>query len=285
MRFRIPVLCLVACNNPLSNDIFYADDAFLDALPDTDRIGFSQPLTRYPRQGTDPVLRAMATEAEHLDPSITLLIGVTNILVNSRPSDRGDNYRHWDARAVSTPAGSTRELWFLRADIARSSAESDFTWQIEGAPEEGGPWQVVGSGRHDPDGAGSFSWDLAGTAALVGSPVIGTLDAVYTGTHADRETEFDIQASALSTRSYAFVGANVFAWVGEVQLPEQRVEGAGMVFAQPDGSGRGQLTVYLDGAEQVQEGCWGINGETRYAAGSLTEAVGQPSNCTVDDVF
>ena len=285
MRLPVLLLALAACNNPLSNDVFYADDAFLDALPDADRIGFSSALTRYPRGGVDPVLGAMAIEAEHLNPSITLVIGVTNVLSNSSPDERGDTFRHWAARAVSTPSGAERELYFMRADIAQSTPDSDFTWQIEGAVEEDGPWQVLGSGRHDPDGSGVFTWDLSMTSELVGADPIGTLDATYDGRDDSRVTEFDIRANLVTTRTYSFVGGNQFTWVGEVQLGDEPVEGAGRVFVQADGAGRGLLTVYPDGTEQLQEGCWGINGETQFANGTLIGASGDPASCSVGNPF
>lgn len=278
-------LLLLACNNPLSNEVFYADDQFLQVFPDTRKVGFSNAFAGYPRNTDDPILLAAVEQAEVIEPGLTLMIGVSDLLRNTEPSERSETHRRWDPRSVAAPTGSGIDLWYLRADIARSGRDSDFNWQIEGSRSEDGPYVLLGWGRHHPDGEGELSWDFPATGELFDLGSDGALlDGTYTGA-SNRHTELTIATTSITDAQYTLAGDNFFGWVGSVDLDGTPQIGAGQVYIRNDGAGRGIAVVYPDGVEAIHETCWGILGQSTYATGSLLPALGTEADCLAEDVF
>lgn len=287
MRVRYPwvALLLTACNNPLSNEVFYADETFLAVFPDTERIGFSDAFASYPRNTDDPILLAAVAEAEEIEPTLKLMIGISDLLRNTEPTDRSNTHRRWAPRSVAAPPEASIDLWYLRADIARSGADSDYSWQIEGSREEAGEYALIGWGTHTPDGEGELSWDLPATAALFGLQVgPALLEASYSGA-TDRHTEIAVQTTTITQAQYSFDGQSFFGWVGSVDVDGTPQVGAGQVYIRPDGAGRGIVVVYPEGVEEVQESCWGLAGQSEYTTGSLLHERGVETDCLVEDVF
>ena len=282
-----PVLLLGGCANPISNELFYADEEFLSAFPSQERVGFSSVYANSNLQSpSDPLLQHVADAASDLDPLLTLITTVSDVLRSTAPSERSDTHRSWSERSMVTPEGSSRELWWIRSTIVRTDVGADFTWTIEGAPQVDGPWVEVAIGRHDPDGLGSFSWDFVSTSQIVGLDYDIGFEADYTVVNDERETQIDVDAGLAFPLRFNFVGPNIFAWTGFFELTNDAVSwpGAAQIFLAADGSGRGEGTLQRIQDEVNFESCWDASGSPVFSAGSADmESVGQPADCTVPD--
>lgn len=286
------VLGLLACQNPITNAVFYEDEAFLSALPSADRVGFSSHFAGLaPGPDADPLLLHALAEAEALDPLLSLTTGVADVLRSTTPAERSSTHRSWSARALAAPPDAAVDTWWIRADIVRADEVSDAIWTVEGAPGADGPWGELGRGRQEPGGAASYVWDLALTGDLLGQDLGVEMDvelAQDDGDPARREVSVRFPASLAIPREYALQGREGFGWTGWLDLGGSGPEpGVGQVILLADHSGRGQAIVLRDEGEVGWGSCWLADGRTSWAQGDAEDlpAGGDPSTCTVPDVF
>jgi len=277
------------CTNPISNELFYADEEFLSAFPSQDRIGFSSVYANAGLESSDdPLLTHASIAASDLDPLLTVITTVSDVLRSTTPSERSDTHRSWTERSMIAPEGSSRELWWIRSTIVRTDVDSDFSWTIEGAPQIDGPWDEVAIGRHDPDGLGTFSWDFVATSQIVGLDYDIGFEADYATVNDERETQIDVDAGLAFPLRFNLVGSNIFAWTGFFEITTDGVSwpGTAQIFLGEDGAGRGEGTLQRIDDEVRFESCWNSGGSQVFTTGSADmESVGQPADCTVADVF
>jgi hypothetical protein len=272
--------------------VFNADEEFLAALPSGDRVGFSSHYAgRVVGPDTDPLLTAALGEAAQLDPRISLVTGVMDVLRSTEPAERSETHRIWSARSLAAPAGASADSWWIRADLVRSAQGADILWTLEGAEGPDGPWTTVGVGRHDPTGVGEFTWNLAATDALVGRDFGDVLEVDYEDPSADlgvRSATMRLPAAFGGGQEFLLVGDEHFAWTGDfVVVPDGSEEpGGARIALSMDGSGRGEGEVVRDGAPQAFASCWGPAGERVWSdGGDGLPAVGDVGACSLPADF
>ncbi|MCB9679546.1 MAG: hypothetical protein H6737_30855 [Alphaproteobacteria bacterium] len=284
-------LALLGCENPISNELFYADEEFLAVLPSQSRLGFSSLYANTAVQpGDDPLLVAGFDAAAELDEALTIVTTVGDVLRSTPPLERSDTHRTWGERSIAAPDDVPTDLWWIRATIVRAAPGADFTWTIEGAPSADGPWEIVGSGRHDPDGIGTVHWDFAAMGAALGVEVAGELEADYDETGADREVAFTLPppAGIGLPAQYHLAGRTVFGWTGELALTTdaEAWPGAAQIFLDESHAGRGHGIVQRPDGEVAFQTCWNAEGAQVFSLGDVDfPAVGAPADCPVPDVF
>ncbi|MEZ4319527.1 MAG: hypothetical protein R3F61_18570 [Myxococcota bacterium] len=283
-------LALAGCANPISNELFNADEEFLSVLPSQQRIGFVGPFANITLQPEDdPVLVEAFDIAEDLDALLTLVTTVADVLRSTEPSERSDTHRTWSPRSMATPEGAPADLWWIRATIARSARGADFTWSIDGATSADGPWTVLGSGRHDPDGLGTLHWDYAAAGELLAVDLPAEMDVDYDETAADRDVQISIQPADIALpMQFAFAGRSVFGWTGDFALTEDGATwpGAARVLLLDDHSGRGEGVLQRPDGEVAFATCWNATGLQVWSEGGADiPVVGVPADCPVPDLF
>ena len=275
------LLALLACDSPISNELFEADEAFLAALPRASRTGLPGRLRALPEGGDEPVLEAARAATARLEPLVTTMTHLGEVLRNTPPDGRSPTHRTFDARPVSLPDGP--DPFQLRADLVRVDEDSELTWTLEAAPSAEGPWSVLARGLHTPDGNGAFTWDAPVLADLRGHEAVydvATVSYEDPGRADQRVVRIDFPVGLDLPESYALHGEQGLSFVASLDLdglaPLPSLVTVGLL---DEGRGRAE-GVQLEGeTERAFTTCWNAAGDRVYASGEGLASEGQADAC------
>jgi hypothetical protein len=277
---------LLACDNPISNAVFLADEDFLAALPGPSRLGFPANL-RSLDTTDEPILAFAGEAARDLEPVIETMALVGEVFRSAPPAERTPTSRRYDPRAITLPG--TSQTWWMRADLGRATEEAPITWALEAAPTEQGPWTSFATGRHASDGVGEFEWDNPVIASHAGTDdAPPPVEVRYEDVNTDglREVELTFEATFVLPVTYTFVGPFAFGFTGAFDYagtgePEDALPTWAMVVALESGAGRSEGALFTEGREETFVTCWDASGQRVFAGGSplVGAPMGDESAC------
>jgi hypothetical protein len=161
---------LLACAEPLSNDIFYEDAAFLEALPHSEDFDLRYP--GEPEVGLESALYFQVT-LEALDGFrfwMGLLGTATDTVRAVPPATRSEDFRIWGPGVWDSYPGN-----FLRLEMSRTSTHDLYVYGFQTSPSSDGTWTGFLDGSWSPLGEsprGRLDWsqdDLAEAIDVGGS--------------------------------------------------------------------------------------------------------------------
>ena len=288
MRSIIALLCLAGCANPITNRVFLADLEFIDALPTRQR---HQPPKGIhdAAQGDAYLLPYAQTAAGDLGRITDTIINVSESLSASVPSERTITSRAWDPVAV---VGDEASLFWVKAQMVRPDANSDITWTIEASDKSGGGWELLGGGRHAPEGYGDFTWDLDLYTQLTDSDGEGEVNITYDdyGLEGAKTATYSIGDALSGGEGMVWVtGADVLiGWNGHFQITEDGNSWPGWAQAvqMPEG-GRAMGSLYTTNIDEVSfEECWTSDGFNQWISGDEgIPSQGNEGDCSVENLF
>lgn len=293
----LPVLGLMACGDPISNQVLYEDELFLSALPSPDRLAPPSEI-RIARVGTSAILESAVGEAASVEGIATVLGGAGDALRDQVPDERTDSVRRWTkpistAVKIDDATGQQKTvLYQVRGDIVQPAGVDVLDWTIEASPEGSDDWVTIAYGTHarDPDeiGQGTLDWDLLAHVAIIEAD-----DEVPDHLHIEyfdgdekepRELSIDDENDLELGGTWSVLGDNVITWLGGMTLVsgEAPAVGGAQVFHAPDIGGRAvgaRLTAY---GEEPFDICWDPNGNDRYVSGVGLPTVGDEKDCAFE---
>jgi hypothetical protein len=271
------VLLLLACANPLSNQLFYEDALFVSALPSRERVGPPSAL-RVARVGDAALLADAVAVAARLGDATEGLGRTGDALRNSPASVRSSVGRAWDAAQAAGDIDGERVSWWARGEVLQPDAASDLTWVVEVATDPSGPYVPVGEGRHDRDGFGEVSWDGDAFAEVVGVSPTSDLSGSYVDDQPDspRTLDLSVEGAASVDERWVVQADGVLDWTGAVTVSPDASRGSASVDHR-DSGGWGSAELF-GATPQVIELCWGPTGDVIYQSGDLG-GVGVESDC------
>ncbi len=275
------VLALLACENPISNAVLLADEAFATALPGAERLGLPANLRALPLSGDEPLLDEAAAAAAGFEPLLTPLVTAGEVLRSTTPSERGPTHRLYEPLALSSPEGAARPTYWVRATLTRAGDAGAILWTLEGAPTADGPWSTLGSGRHEPDGTGSLTWDLATLDAIVGGIPGDELRITYDdhGIEEGRTVEFTFPPRLDFPLYYAFYADAGFSFTRRMPLADTHPYPTLVTLVVlPDGRGLAEGLWVRDDVEYPFFLCWDTTGDRVHADGALPP-MGSSADC------
>ena len=174
-------LLLLSCGGHLSNQIFYEDQEFLDALPT--RENFTVEYTEdfldstFEFDGTANLFQITVSQVLYADWYLSEVTAITDTVRTLDPALRQSDYRlwgpwRWEARYPDTDT-------YLRVEMTRAEAGASFTYAFSVSDGASGPWENFFSGTHYAGetialGDGSLTW-----YAWENTSSTGTLDLSY----------------------------------------------------------------------------------------------------------
>lgn len=285
---RAALLLLAACGDPISNRDLAADGEFLGALPSEARLGAPAVVRDFPL-GDSALLGDAQGALAALDGLTVGARASTATLVATTPTERSDLLRAWEPVAAAAEIDGETRLWWITADIVRADADADLEWEIRASAGKDGEYAVVGEGRHDPAGAGTFAWDAAAFARILDLPVDhDALEGVYDDFGADdggRDVAVTGSRGGIPAGTWALVTTAAFAWSGTFAVTADGEALPGFALAYGIAGVGGRLAgEVVRGEEPVAwEACWNAAGDDVYLDGDAGVArVGVPGNCAVD---
>lgn len=286
----IPLLmALAGCGAPISNSLFYAEAAYLDALPTSARFAPPQAFLDGP-EGDDPLLAGAERAATDLQNLLGPMDACGEALVSAAPDERGDTYRTWDRVPVLVPTQQGTFEWWVRGTVVREPSGA-YTWTIDGAISRIGPWVELATGRHESSDAGQVRWRLDDLGALLGTAIPGVVDLQYTWTGAEYSVQAMHLPDTLATdpdRYWAVQGDQIVSWTDLFQvtadgatLPGLAVAGLG------DHGGRADGYVWrADDSRVIFGHCWNADGQNTWAGGDAgTVQSGDEGACSLDPLL
>ena len=288
-------LLLAGCGAPISNQVFLEEALFQGVLPSRDRLGAPRDVELAPR-GNAGALAAAKQAAADWQGLVEIAIASGEQLRRAEPVERTDVARRWETVNVATnrvaggPLGfpdDTARFW-VEAEIVQPDGGS-FEWTLSVSAEEGGPYEAVGIGEDDGEGHGGMYWDLALTAATLGTTPpreLGTLELTYEPADDDAAVEREILATHTAgavVEPYVVSGENVIGFLAELDVTGSPIAGGATVFHGPDG-GRAEGVVFGD-PDLGFRACWDGAGELVWEAVDAAEPTGVEAYCPVADPF
>ncbi|MFT4628551.1 MAG: hypothetical protein ACI8PZ_007247 [Myxococcota bacterium] len=277
-------MLLAACGAPITNGPLVEEALFIDALPTDARMGVPD-LVRRARVGDSAVLEAAVVHAAEYEWLVATLIASGEALAAEPPADRATDRRHWDAVPAGTRIGADTLSWYVRGDVRRPG-DADLSFTLELALGEGGPWELIGGGRHDPGGYGEAAWDIDRLVALFdldASGPIGELALAYDVSGSARALEAELPPIAGFPKQYAASGDVAWSWTGwfAVEPDGDVLPGVGTVVQSAFG-GRGVGVRYAGEEERPFEACWTADGDTVWLAGAGLVEQGESRACAIE---
>lgn len=277
MRAIPLLLCLTACADPLSNGLILADTAFVDALPEGERLGPPTALLAAPVG--DAVDLALAVEqATLLDLALEPLVLTSEALRAVPPDVRAAAYRGWGAQPVVGPAG---EAWWARAEVTRPEG-GPYRWAIEVGLAARGPFVTLAEGAHEASGAGTFHYALR-----VARPEeeVGALVGTY-GVDAEGARELVVLHEpplglGEPDRYWQITGEAAIAFTGAFDVTGVALPGAMLAIQALDG-GRAEGWVEDGPTRRWFGSCWDQGGDAVWTGGDpALPASGDESACVL----
>lgn len=276
------LFAMLACENPISNELFEADETFLVALPGTGRTGFPANLRALP-VADDPLLVATRSAAERLEPLLARVNHVGETLRSTSPDERSPTHRTFAARPITLP--ERLDPFYVRADLVRADADSEVVWSIDAATDQEGPWETIARGVHEPDGSGTATWHDGLIASVSGtSSDYDDLTIAYDdpGPAEQRAVELTFAVGLGLPEAYSFEGDEAFGFFGVVDLGSVGpLPSFIATWSASDGRGRAEGIQLLDEAERPFVVCWDATGARVFAEGEGIEATGSAASCTL----
>jgi hypothetical protein len=284
---------LAGCADPVSNDIFLADLDFVAALPASDRLTMDL-------RSSDDEAPAAASEtldlrslsqllADDLGAIYTDALDTVDLVRQGPPAERGTNSRSWGPFDVGVDGR------IVNLDMARIG-DRTFTWSFAWSELDGSGERAFFGGEHFAgatvgEGDGSFRYDFADAAELVGDTAAGELEIEY-DLRVGRELrvyllgyQSDPDEAPLDLDVWFFEDGDArdFEFFTD---EDDALEGLSSLMLRTrvlaEVGGRSDATVEaLDGNQDEVSQCWDASGEVVWQADTLGlfETVGSESDC------
>jgi hypothetical protein len=274
---------LAGCASPITNELFYEEAAFLDALPTAGRL--AAPSAFVDAVPIDPVFTSAAAAAEELQGLTQPLLVCTDALVATPPDARGDTFRTWDLVPVVVVTGTGSFEWWVRGTVVEVDGTA-WTFTIDGAPGRAGPWAELASGRHEASKAGFVTWNVANLGEVLGIEATGLVEYVYAPLE-DGTTAFEARllSDPFATEPLSYWGVQgdaALSWSDRFEVTSDGETWPGVAVAvQTPAGGRADGVVWRTDSRQVSFGaCWDDTGSTVWTGGDPEAvAVGDPEAC------
>ncbi|MBT3222934.1 MAG: hypothetical protein HN348_27980 [Proteobacteria bacterium] len=288
MRAFITLLLLAGCANPITNRVFLADLEFIDALPTRERHHPPSAIQNAP-QGDAIVLPHAQSAANDLQRITDAIINVSESLAATMPQERSVTARKWDPVAV---VSDNISLFWAKGQMVRSGDNTDITWTIEASDSSSGTWQLLGSGRHAPEGYGDFTWYLDVYTLLTDTEAEGGLKVTYDdfGLDGEQTATYEIGDALTGGEGQVWTtGADVLlGWNGHFQITNDGAwwPGWAHVVQMPEG-GRAMGMLYTSNIDEISfKECWTSDGFNQWISGdSGIPSQGSEADCAVEDLF
>lgn len=276
------VWLLIGCGSTISNQVFYDDADFLNALPGPAQFDLAYPTaidtSDCHAAGSEKSTFACVT-VEALETGngfVGMITALTEIIRTASPAERGEDYRVWGPGDwISDYPGN-----FLRVEMSRSPTRSAYSYSFQLAPNTTGPWDTeVIYGTHYAgeltvaEGVGDMVLDFDALTAVVGVDGGGLVTVSY---DARDLTGFSVVSEALDTGegdpydqawSYqeAEDGGGDLSFDARLNVdPNPALEELALRVRWTElGEGRGDALVYggdLSGSPRSASECWGSSG-------------------------
>jgi hypothetical protein len=290
---RWTLLLAAGCGAPISNQVFLEEALFRGVLPSEARLEAPRAVELAPR-GDAGVLAAAKEAAAQWQGLVEVAVASGEQLREAEPVERTDVARRWERidvvtnRVAGGPLGfpdDTARFW-VEAEILQPD-DGSLEWTIAVAADEDGPYELVGEGEDDGEGAGSLTWDLALTASALGTAPpepLGTLELTYEppADGEDREVLGTHTAGAL-VEPYVIVGDYLLGFTGELDVTGAPLPGGATVVHGEEG-GRAEGVVFGE-PEIGFRACWDAAGTLVWQAVDGGETVGVEASCPLADPF
>jgi hypothetical protein len=263
--------------DPITNAVFYEDEAFLAALPSEEDLAVPDGLSE-PPSGSSAVLASAASAADALDDVWAPFVAAAETLRAETPDRRSDTERGWDGVLVATTTDEGVDSWVIDCTIVRPDDGGPVTWEMTRAESSGDERIAWASGE---EGAfrllldGGEALEVTWTPAAAGHPEDRRVDAEVVG------------ATGLPTdRAWGLYGAQGLAWSGRFAITEDGASWPGWaVAAHLDTGGRATGEVWRDAETLAFETCWDAEGNDVWMSGDDdVPEIGASSACTVPDL-
>ncbi|GEM_PF-1932514 len=183
----VAIAC-TGCGSTISNQVFYDDADFLNALPGTEQFDLAYPseidTSDCETDGTEKATFACVTvqALETGNAFVGTITALTDVIRYAAPSERGEDYRVWG------PGDWIPEYpgYFLRVEMSRSPTRSAYSWSFQLASNTVGPWDTeIIHGTHYAGeldvaaGVGDLVLDFDALADVVGTQGGGLVTVSY----------------------------------------------------------------------------------------------------------
>lgn len=284
MRRRLAGLVVLGgCGAPISNDVFYEDEAFLAPLPSEARLALPDALVGA-EAGDCAVFAAALDAADSYTDVVAPIIAAGEALRVEPPDTRTESLRAWEAVTVAAETGAGAAFGWVSAEIVRPD-DGAATWTMSIAADAGGPWIEVAAGDGDT-AAADFTWSLDASDPVFGLSIGGSAAVGWAGETTDtQEVTVDLRAADAGTtvRSWATYGGLAFGWTGTFSVTDdgEALPGWAVALHQGDG-GRAEGAVVQNDGESRFVVCWDADGDVVYEGGDAgMNAGGDEGACVV----
>jgi hypothetical protein len=281
---------LSGCGSPITNHVLVEDFEFLDALPSRSRHAGPTAVMNAPLK--DALLLQEAQQAgDNLNQLTEAIFTVSDVLLATVPDERNTTLRSWEPVSVVDERDDEVFLFWVQAELLRTDDSQDIVWTIQAAADTDGPFVDVGTGRHDPSGAGSFRWDISAHAVLIGEQAEGTLEVKYeVDEDGARISEYRVEEQFFGTdQLWVTHGQAALAFTSVLELTEDGLEWPGWVQTVhvPEKGGRALGALYKSENDVFNfASCWSADGVSQWVHGDVDIAThGTETNCTLDDIL
>jgi hypothetical protein len=193
LRTLFAVLSLSACGNPITNAIFYEDQAFVTALPDEDFFEAPDLLLASEHTEGDAVAILSGIQAAHeLNGYLAPLLASSENVRTIPPNERQEKARMWEGISVIiNDDGPT--TWLVDAEVNQDG--DTMYWTLTGRADEDANPIDFATGWYDPNGPdGAFTIDMELQSEVTGTnpDATGVMEVEFQGTGAERQVELDM---------------------------------------------------------------------------------------------
>ena len=219
-------LLLLACAEPLSNDIFYEDAAFLEALPHSEDFALAYPGEPVVGPETATYLGVTLEALDGFRLWMGLLGTATDTVRAVPPSTRDEDFRIWGPGVWDSFPGS-----FLRLEMSRTSTHELYVYGFQASESSQGSWSEFLTGTWAPEGEsprGRIDWSQDDLSEAIGVSGSGELDLEF-----DVDSELGVSASLYTRRLRLSAAASPDTARHELQID-------------PEGLGRYLVEVRMD---------------------------------------
>ncbi len=309
MRRLSPGLVLLAtgCGSTISNQVFYDDADFLNALPGPEQFDLAYPseldTADCHEEGSEKATFACVTVEALASGNgfVGMITALTEVIRTATPAERGEDYRVWGPGDwIPDYPGH-----FLRVEMSRSATGSAYSWAFQLAATTAGPWdhEIIAGTHYAGEvevaaGVGDLTLDFDALSEVVGSESGGVVNVSY---DARDLTWFSVTSEALDvgleeTYDSEWVFQEAEDGGGDLSFETGLAVDPGAALEElalrtrwtPFGEGRGDALIHggdLSGSPRSASECWGASGHLTWHQDDLgwLGETGDPEDCAFTD--